>query len=170
MILYFSFPSLWIVFGDTYRCSSLCPFSNNYYLKSFWKVKMNAKWKFFISFTFWTTIQHNSSCICRNSCKWSTPNPLSNLVTFCRNVKNVKLPSCVRLFATPLTVACQAPLSMGFSRQEYWSGLPFPSPGESSQPRGRNGSPTLQADSTVWATRETLVLKTTMNEIDVLWV
>ena len=36
--------------------------------------------------------------------------------------------SCLRLFATPWTVACQAPLSMGFSRQEYWSGLPFPSP------------------------------------------
>ena len=32
--------------------------------------------------------------------------------------------------ATPRTVACQAPLSMGFSRQEYWSGLPFPSPGD----------------------------------------
>ena len=37
--------------------------------------------------------------------------------------------SRVRLFATPWTVACQAPLSMGFSRQEYWSGLPCPSPG-----------------------------------------
>ena len=37
--------------------------------------------------------------------------------------------SHVRLFATPQTVARQAPLSMGFSRQEYWSGLPFPSPG-----------------------------------------
>ena len=37
--------------------------------------------------------------------------------------------SCVRLFATPRTVTCQAPLFMGFSRQEYWSGLPFPSPG-----------------------------------------
>ena len=36
--------------------------------------------------------------------------------------------SSVRLFATPWTVAHQAPLSMGFSRQEYWSGLPFPSP------------------------------------------
>ena len=36
----------------------------------------------------------------------------------------------VRLFSTPWTVACQVPLSMGFSRQEYWSGLPFPSPGE----------------------------------------
>ena len=36
--------------------------------------------------------------------------------------------SCVRLFATPWTVARQAPLSMGFSRQEYWSGLPCPPP------------------------------------------
>ena len=36
----------------------------------------------------------------------------------------------VQFFVTPWTVACQAPLSMGFSRQEYWSGLPFPSPGD----------------------------------------
>ena len=36
--------------------------------------------------------------------------------------------SCVRLFVTPWTIAPQAPLSMGFSRQEYWSGLPLPSP------------------------------------------
>ena len=40
----------------------------------------------------------------------------------------MKLLSCDRLFATPWTVACQAPLSLGFSRQEHWSGLPFPSP------------------------------------------
>ena len=38
--------------------------------------------------------------------------------------------SHVRLFATPWTVACQAPPPMGFSRQEYWSGVPFPSPKE----------------------------------------
>ena len=37
--------------------------------------------------------------------------------------------TCVLLFATPWTVDCQAPLSMGFPRQEYWSGLPFPSSG-----------------------------------------
>ena len=43
--------------------------------------------------------------------------------------------SCVQLFATPWTVARQDPLSMGFSWQEYWSGLPFPSPGNSSDPR-----------------------------------
>ena len=42
--------------------------------------------------------------------------------------------NCVRLFATPWTVACQAPLSMGFSRQEYWSGLPCPSPGDLPDP------------------------------------
>ena len=43
--------------------------------------------------------------------------------------------SRVRVFSTPWTAACQAPLSMGFSRQEYWSGLPFPPPEESSRPR-----------------------------------
>ena len=37
---------------------------------------------------------------------------------------------CVQVFVTPWTVARQAPLSMGFPRQEYWSGLPFPSPGD----------------------------------------
>ena len=42
--------------------------------------------------------------------------------------------SCVRLFATPETIACQAPLSMGFSRQEYWSGLPCPPPGDLPDP------------------------------------
>ena len=45
------------------------------------------------------------------------------------SIKGVKLLSRVQLFATPWTVAHQAPLSMGSSRQEYWSGLPFPSPG-----------------------------------------
>ena len=45
--------------------------------------------------------------------------------------------SRVRLLATPCTVARRAPLSMGFPRLEYWSGLPFPSPGESSRPRDR---------------------------------
>ena len=44
-------------------------------------------------------------------------------------MNEMKLLSRVRLFATPWTVAYQAPPSMGFSRQEYWSGLPFPSPG-----------------------------------------
>ena len=59
----------------------------------------------------------------------------------------VKLLSRVRLFATPWTVAQQAPPSMGFSRQEYWSGLPFPSPGDLYNPGIEPRSPTLQADA-----------------------
>ena len=49
--------------------------------------------------------------------------------------------------ATPWTVAHQAPLSMGFSRQEYWSGLPFPCPGDLPSLGIEPGSPALQADS-----------------------
>ena len=49
--------------------------------------------------------------------------------------------------ATPWTVALQAPLSMRFSRQEYWSGLPFPPPGDLPNPEIKPGSPALQADS-----------------------
>ena len=49
-------------------------------------------------------------------------------------------------FLTPWTVTCQAPLSMRFPRQEYWSGLSFPSPGESSQPKSRTRA-ALQVDS-----------------------
>ena len=52
---------------------------------------------------------------------------------------------CLTL-VTPLTVAHQAPLSMGSSRQEYWSGLPFLSPGDLPDPVIERGSPALQAD------------------------
>ena len=54
--------------------------------------------------------------------------------------------SCL-IFCDPWIVACQAPLSMGFSRQEYWSGQPFLSPGDLPDPRIDPGSPALQADS-----------------------
>ncbi|CAI9160192.1 unnamed protein product [Rangifer tarandus platyrhynchus] len=53
----------------------------------------------------------------------------------------------VQLFATPWTAAHQAPPSMGFSRQEYWSGLPFPSPRDFPNPGIEPGSPALQADA-----------------------
>ena len=59
----------------------------------------------------------------------------------------VHLLSRVQLFGIPWTVACQAPLSMGFSRQEYWSGLSFPSPGDLPDPGTEPRSPALQADS-----------------------
>ena len=59
----------------------------------------------------------------------------------------VKSLSRVRLSATPWTEAYQAPQAMEFSRQEYWSGLPFPSPGDLPNPGIEPGSPTLQADA-----------------------
>ena len=55
--------------------------------------------------------------------------------------------SHVQLFATPWTVARQTPMSMGFSRQEFWSGLPFSSPGDLSDPGVKPTFPALQADS-----------------------
>ena len=51
--------------------------------------------------------------------------------------------SHVQLFVTPRTIACQAPLSMEFSRQEYWSGLPFPPPGDLPNPGIEPASPVL---------------------------
>ena len=54
-----------------------------------------------------------------------------------------------QLFATPWTVACQIPLSMEFSRQEYWNGLPFPSPGDLCHPRIEPRSPALSGFASV---------------------
>ena len=66
----------------------------------------------------------------------------------CARLKvKVKVLSRVRLFATLWTVAHQASPSMGFSRQEYWHGLPFPSPGDLPNPEIEPGSPALEADA-----------------------
>ena len=54
--------------------------------------------------------------------------------------------SCVQLFVTPWTVARQTPLSMEFSRQEYWTGLPFPPPRDFPDPGIKSMSSVLQAD------------------------
>ena len=59
----------------------------------------------------------------------------------------MKVLSHVQLFVTPWTVAHQAPLSMGFSRQEQWSGLSFPSPGDLPDLGIKPRSPALQADA-----------------------
>ena len=66
-------------------------------------------------------------------------------IYICSLKVKVKSLSHVRLFVTPWTIAYQAPPSMGFSRQECWSGLPFPSPGDLPDPGIEPGSPTLQA-------------------------
>ena len=62
-------------------------------------------------------------------------------------LSSVHLLRCVQLFSNPQTVAHQSPLSMGFSRQEYWNRLPCPPPWELPDPRIEPGSPGLQADS-----------------------
>ena len=59
----------------------------------------------------------------------------------------VKSLSYVQLLATSWTVAYQAPPSTGFSKQEYWNGVPLPSPGDLPNPEIEPGSPALQADS-----------------------
>ena len=74
----------------------------------------------------------------------------ASVVALCLFGCNACMLSClsrVQLFATPWTVACQASPSMGFSRQEYWSGLPFPSPGDLPHLGIEPRSPALQADA-----------------------
>ena len=63
-----------------------------------------------------------------------------------QGVEGVVAQSCPT-FATPWTVAYQASPSMGFSRQEYWIGLPFPSPGDLHDPGIEPGSPAFEADA-----------------------
>ena len=68
------------------------------------------------------------------------------MLVLCRKWKCWSL-SCVRFFVAPWVVACQAPLSMALPRQEHWSGLPYPSPGDLPNPGIEPGSPALQRDS-----------------------
>ena len=67
------------------------------------------------------------------------------LLCVCERV-HVCVLSHVQLFVTPWTVALQAPLSLEFSRQEYWSGLPCSPPGDLPNPGIKPGSPAMQAD------------------------
>ena len=71
---------------------------------------------------------------------------ISEEKNFTQVYKSVKSLSHVGLFAIPWTIAHQTPLSMGFPRQEYWSGLQFPSPGDPPDPEIKPGSPASQTD------------------------
>ena len=73
--------------------------------------------------------------------RWQKIGP-SNIATV-----PAKLLRCIQLFVSPWTVAHQAPLSIGFSRQEYWSGLRFPSPGDPPDPGIEPGSSALETDA-----------------------
>ena len=82
--------------------------------------------------------------VIENTLIWHRPDIKSAQSDFISEVKSL---SWIRLFATPWTVAHKAPPSMELSRQQYWSGLPFPSPGDLPNPGIEPGSPTLQADA-----------------------
>ena len=83
--------------------------------------------------------------------------------------------SPVRLCATPWTATCQAPLSMGFSRQEYWSGLPFPPPGNLPDPGIKTSpqSPALKGGffttSTTWKVKGAQLCPTLCDPMDYTW-
>ena len=77
--------------------------------------------------------------------------------------------SRVWLFVTPCTVADQAPLSMGFSRQQYWSGLPFPFSEDLPDPEIKPRSPALQVDSLPFELQGSPIIMT-LNKQDYLRV
>ena len=82
--------------------------------------------------------------------------------------------SHVSLFVTPWTGACQAPLSMGLSKQEYWSALPFPSPGDFSQPRdwthvsciGRHSLPLVPPGKPIGGLHHNLLINSPTERLD----
>ena len=87
-----------------------------------WRIYPSVSYIFSFSFCSSGSQGKNNEVVCHSLLQWTM---------FCQNppvTHPCKLLSCVHLYATPCTIAHQAPLSMGFSRQEYWSGLPFSSP------------------------------------------
>ena len=102
----------------------------------------------------WFQLRHLSllDCLCHRLCYRLLLGSLGSIqMTLLGHrealVKGKVLVAQSQLFATPWTAACQAPWSMRFSRQEYWSGLPFSRPGNLPDPGIEPGSPVLQADS-----------------------
>ena len=90
------------------------------------------------------------TCVFQSTCPWRPISVLDRVLLrekVSHRKMKVKSLSRVRLFATPWTVARQAPPCMGFSRQESWSGLPLPSPGDLPDPGIEPGSPALQTDA-----------------------
>ena len=104
----------------------------------------------FSTFSTWDSagIQYIYSVICVTNTSIQLQNifmtPKENSIYIKVKVKSL---SRVRLFATPWTVAYQAPPSMGFFRQEYWSGFPFPSPGDLPNPGVEPRFPALEANA-----------------------
>ena len=91
------------------------------------------------------SVQFSRSVVFDSATPWTAACQASLSITSSWSL--VKSLSRVRLFVTPWTAAHQAPQSMGFSKQEYWSGLPFPSPGDLPNPGIEPGSPALEANT-----------------------
>ena len=134
--------------GDLTGWSSLVPRNRRQHLG--WGLR--GLWLFFFFF-FWL-VGGEATELCSRNLVFSLKLPYSTWVG-----APVTSLSRVRLFATPWTVAYQAPQPMEFSRQEYLSGLPFLPPGDLSNPGMEPGSPALQAEAlTIWATSEDIVV------------
>ena len=138
-------------FALTSKPSKLLPetslsfiYSNNYSVKT-----VSESWKVNIfSSSVFELVEHrkHSNTILKYKILYS----YENLTHLSLSLSSLSLSLAAKLFltlTTPWIVARQAPLSMGFSRQEYWSGLPFPSPGDLSDPGIEPRFPPLQADS-----------------------
>ena len=104
-----------------------------------------------ILFLIMAWMSHHLQRTQRNSCKAH-----DNQKALCFDMCVWSLTQCVGLFVALWTVACQASLPMGFSRQESWSGLPFPSPEDLQNPGIEPRSPACSIGGffTIWATRE----------------
>ena len=106
----------------------------------------------------WGVSCHFFSYLWEKNVKKSSASPSNDKVKENENVVAVQSLNHVRLFATPWTIAQQALLSVEFSRKEYWSVLPFPSPGDLPDAETKPRSPALAGILYHWATMEALKL------------
>ena len=121
--------------------------TNNVHLSVTWHHKQSARSipypRDLFETKFSTLILENNGKICQGWQQTALVLHVTNQYLW----SEVKLLSHLQLFATPWTVAYQAPPTIGFSRQEYWSGLPFPSPGDLPNPGIKPRFPTLESDA-----------------------
>ena len=95
---------------------------------------LHIRWPKYWSFSFSINLSNEYSRLIYFRMDWLDLLEVQGTLKSVRQHHMLSYLSCVQLFAASWTVICQAPLSMGFSRQEYWSGLPFPSPGDLPNP------------------------------------
>ena len=109
------------------------PFLPPFFLPFFWGLMVSWPGFFWQTNFIFDTLNFYSDMT--SGCPWLCVTIVMEMVVVVQSL------SCVRLFVTPGTVACQSPLSMGFPWQEYWSGLPFPSTGDLPNPGIEPASP-----------------------------